>query len=425
MAKVRKVEIDLDLDNNDALQSFGVRPLSRIHSQTEHISASLLAHLAGDFGVTVSNREKASSSRNRPTCRCRPSDGQKQYMYQLVTQDSTCHLHFDDTFTAEDNKPETFRSENAEPSLFPGSNTTTAVSLSPDAVTVVDANERNSLEMPATIEFVNDTLEMLETLCQSDWKSYVEIVSKFDEPDSSEEYNLETAEAFNTCFSRSGKQSDIADNEDDPFGDQLRDFYQTYFNSGNCQTINCSVESNDDPYLYDGCPLRLSQSLLLHLTVASRHNLSSEALSDILFLSSLHCKRPNPCKTSAKELRNYFSLSNLPFEKHYFCKGCYALLETVKDGETKHIISCKECGQKEKEKTSTGYFIYLPIEEQLQKLSKCKSDGSDFNDGIKYLIGITFLKDRIDHIVWVLIFMDLIQLKQTVFIDYSKNLEIS
>ena len=98
------------------------------------------------------------------------------------------------------------------------------------------------------------------------------------------------------------------------------------------------IPDNSDPFLYPGSNLRLSTSVLLHLALATKHNLSGEALNDVLFLSSLHCKSPNNAAKSVSQLQNYFSLSGLNYTKYYYCGKCFFLLKNFDDDKI-----CPKC----------------------------------------------------------------------------------
>ena len=84
---------------------------------------------------------------------------------------------------------------------------------------------------------------------------------------------------------------------------------------------NSSADSGDE--IYPGCPISLSASLLLQLTFAIRHNMTTAALNDMMQLINLHCRRPNACKMSVRQIHKYFSISDDKFVRHYFCGICF------------------------------------------------------------------------------------------------------
>ena len=71
-----------------------------------------------------------------------------------------------------------------------------------------------------------------------------------------------------------------------------------------------NTDKEDDPPVYPSCPLRLSESILLIMTLAIRHNLTGDALADVIKLVDLHCV-PGPNSHSVKtwrELKSYITL---------------------------------------------------------------------------------------------------------------------
>ncbi|XP_074612396.1 uncharacterized protein LOC141866757 [Acropora palmata] len=91
-----------------------------------------------------------------------------------------------------------------------------------------------------------------------------------------------------------------------------------------------NTEKEDDPPLYPSCPLRLSESILLIMTLAIRHKLTGDALGDVIKLVDLHCV-PGPNSHSVKtlrELKSYFTNSKESLDLFYYCKCCYSLLPT-------------------------------------------------------------------------------------------------
>ena len=57
-------------------------------------------------------------------------------------------------------------------------------------------------------------------------------------------------------------------------------------------------ESENYNLLYEGCPIREDQSVVLISLFASRHHLSDVAIKDLLKLIDLHCPCPNNCTKS-------------------------------------------------------------------------------------------------------------------------------
>ena len=103
-------------------------------------------------------------------------------------------------------------------------------------------------------------------------------------------------------------------------------------------------ESPDkDPYVYPGSQLKLSESVLLILTLAITHNLNGSCLCDMISLINLHCiPRPqNKCVRSLNALKKCFVDLQLPITKHFYCKFCSEYLGVT--GDTPDV--CSICGK--------------------------------------------------------------------------------
>ena len=72
--------------------------------------------------------------------------------------------------------------------------------------------------------------------------------------------------------------------------------------------------TEEDPFVSPGLPLKLSESVLLILTLAVAHNLNGSCLSDVIALINLHCI-PGPlnkCVSSLSALKKYFADYDAP-----------------------------------------------------------------------------------------------------------------
>ena len=124
-----------------------------------------------------------------------------------------------------------------------------------------------------------------------------------------------------------------------------------------------NTEKEDDPPIYPSCPLRLSESILLIMTLAIRYKLTGDALGDVIKLVDLHCV-PGPNSHSVKtlrELKSYFTNSKESVDLFYYCKCCYSLLPM------EHTAVCSICVTDLSVSSSKSYFVVLPIEHQLSK----------------------------------------------------------
>ena len=115
--------------------------------------------------------------------------------------------------------------------------------------------------------------------------------------------------------------------------------------------------------MYPSCPLRLSESILLIITLAIRHNLTGDALANMIKVIDMHCiSGPNSHSIKTlREWKSYFTNSKEALALFYHCKCCYSLLPT------EQTAVCPICGTDLSLSSSKSYFVVLPIERQLSK----------------------------------------------------------
>ena len=68
--------------------------------------------------------------------------------------------------------------------------------------------------------------------------------------------------------------------------------------SNDSEDDNNEALIHDDPPLFPGCPLTLSESLLSVLALTLRHIITGVLLASILQLVHMHCPEPNHCVES-------------------------------------------------------------------------------------------------------------------------------
>lgn len=104
-----------------------------------------------------------------------------------------------------------------------------------------------------------------------------------------------------------------------------------------------------DERLYFGAALNVSQSILLILTLAFRHNLNMSCLADIINVINLHCPPQGLKKNSIFKFKKLFSLKKINFKKNYYYDTCERELKDVND-------MCPLCT-----KPKNSYFIKILI----------------------------------------------------------------
>ena len=115
--------------------------------------------------------------------------------------------------------------------------------------------------------------------------------------------------------------------------------------------------------------------MILILTFAITHNLSSDALKDMLSLIDIHCLRPHPLIQSLYKFKKYFEFLNNPIRKHHFCSQCCLPLDL-------DCIKCPNtvCNKEYTKAQDKPFFLEVPVVDQLKQLFN--RDG--FYDSIKH-----------------------------------------
>ncbi len=122
--------------------------------------------------------------------------------------------------------------------------------------------------------------------------------------------------------------------------------------------------SRSDTLLYEGSRLNVTASSVLIQKFVMRHNITKEALADLLKLLKIHCPSPNLCLSSVYQFKKQFPELEYKPILHYFCNQC------VTD-----VANCEECvcGASLSQLNSVSSFIELPLDQQLKAILERKS----------------------------------------------------
>ena len=118
-----------------------------------------------------------------------------------------------------------------------------------------------------------------------------------------------------------------------------------------------------DEKVFSDCPVTNCVSNLLILQYSSRHNLTQEAIADLLSLLKIHCP-PNTVPTSFHSFQGQFPSLQLNHTVHYFCRCC---LQQVPG---KDVLTCpnNDCRKSLQEFRALSSFFEIPIEPQITNL---------------------------------------------------------
>lgn len=84
--------------------------------------------------------------------------------------------------------------------------------------------------------------------------------------------------------------------------------------------------------LYEGSSLTSVSSSVLLMKYAMKHNLTREALTDLLDLTKLHCPLPNTCPSSLHLFEKHFKEMDYKATIHFFFSNCFQEMDESKDG---------------------------------------------------------------------------------------------
>lgn len=128
------------------------------------------------------------------------------------------------------------------------------------------------------------------------------------------------------------------------------------------QRLAPQLKINFDVQVFEGCPLTTDVSNLLIMKYKMRHNLTRDALADLLKLLQLHLPVPNSLPSSLYHFNKQFaSLKDPALTFHYFCSNCMEQLPS------KSVTQCPfiSCEADLTDKGSISSFIELAVEKQL------------------------------------------------------------
>ena len=146
-----------------------------------------------------------------------------------------------------------------------------------------------------------------------------------------------------------------------------------------------STDGNDIP-LYPGATITVKVALLLLLAFVVRHNLTKEAINNLLYLIDLLCPKPNKCCKSAYRFKKFFSFLIIPAEIKYYCQAC---IVPINYPPVKICNICKTVFNLAK---PPSYFVKLSISNQIRSLFAKET----FLNDIQYRFNRN--KQNIDHI---------------------------
>ena len=128
--------------------------------------------------------------------------------------------------------------------------------------------------------------------------------------------------------------------------------------------------------LYEGSSLTIASSSVLLMKYAMKHNLTREALKDLLHLIKLYCPSPNTCPNSLHHFKKNFHDMKYVTVTHSFCNSCFH--EVTFDSEQPAICSNVLCKSELIDKKSVCSFLEIPVDLQLKSILESKQCPSQY-----------------------------------------------
>jgi len=151
----------------------------------------------------------------------------------------------------------------------------------------------------------------------------------------------------------------------------------------------------DNTPLYPGASITVNVTMILLLAFVTRHKLTNEALSDLLYLIDTICPQPNNCCKTLHYFRKYFSYLLIPTKFCYYCSNCYNPISNLT------VKLCDICKRSFKSVKDFSYFLHISVSSQIKSFfarksflshlqyrfsrkKTCESNYEDIYDGLLY-----------------------------------------
>ena len=115
--------------------------------------------------------------------------------------------------------------------------------------------------------------------------------------------------------------------------------------------------------LYKDSLITTAASNVVIMKYAMKHNLTMEALADLLQVVKLHCPSPNNIPSTLFHFKKRFQDLQYPVQYHFYCNAC--LTEVPENCE---VCSNQDCCYNFAEAKSLSSFIELPVGLQLKSI---------------------------------------------------------
>ena len=119
------------------------------------------------------------------------------------------------------------------------------------------------------------------------------------------------------------------------------------------------LHKHDNDPLYPGATITVKITMILILAFVTRHKLTNEAISDLLYLLNILCPKSTKCCSSLYKFKKYFDYLVTPVTFCYYCPDCAV---TVNYPTDKICVICKKVFRSIHE---LCYFLHMSVTNQI------------------------------------------------------------
>ena len=119
------------------------------------------------------------------------------------------------------------------------------------------------------------------------------------------------------------------------------------------------LHKHDNDPLYPGATITVKITIILILAFVTRHKLTNEVISDLLYLLNNICPKPTKCCSSLYKFKKYFDYLVTPVTFCYYCPECIVRVNYPAD---KICVICKKVF------SSINELCYMSVTNQIRSL---------------------------------------------------------
>ena len=122
------------------------------------------------------------------------------------------------------------------------------------------------------------------------------------------------------------------------------------------------LHKRDNDPLYPGATITVKITMILMLAFVTRHKLTNEAISDLLYLLNIICPKSTKCCSSLYKFKKYFDYLVTPVTFCYYCSDCVVTVNYPADS------ICVICKRVFRSINELCYFLHMSVTNQICSL---------------------------------------------------------